>query len=108
MIVHVVVWKLKDFAEGRTKTENAQIMKENLENLKNKIDQIRHIEIGINISNSEYAYDLLLYSEFDSIEDLADYRKHPDHLKEVEYIGKVVEKSAVVDYEKRIVATEVR
>lgn len=100
MIVHVVIWTLKDFAEGRNKVDNAQIMKQNLENLKNTIKQIRHIEIGINISKSEYAYDVLLYSEFDSLEDLAAYRNHPDHQKEVGFIGKVVEKSAVVDYEK--------
>ena len=28
MLKHIVMWKLKEFAEGKTKAENALIMKE--------------------------------------------------------------------------------
>ncbi|MDI6031580.1 Dabb family protein [Flavobacterium sp. LB2P84] len=34
MIHHIVMWKLKDFAEGKSKAENAIILKERLEGLK--------------------------------------------------------------------------
>jgi len=37
MLHHIVMWKLKDFAEGKTKNENAELMKEKLEDLKIKI-----------------------------------------------------------------------
>ena len=33
MLKHIVMWKLKEFAEGKTKAENALIMKESLERL---------------------------------------------------------------------------
>ena len=33
MLKHVVMWKLKETAEGKTKAENAQFMKEHLEAL---------------------------------------------------------------------------
>ena len=33
MLKHIVMWKLKEFAEGKTKAENALIMKESLERI---------------------------------------------------------------------------
>lgn len=35
MIHHIVMWKLKDFAEGRTKEENIEILINGYEELKN-------------------------------------------------------------------------
>ena len=46
MIKHIVLWKLKATAEGAGKEENAAIIKRELEALKEKIPQIRHIEVG--------------------------------------------------------------
>ena len=37
MIKHIVMWKLKDEAEGNSKDENAKIIKNSLEDLKGKI-----------------------------------------------------------------------
>ncbi|AET68669.1 Stress responsive A/B Barrel Domain-containing protein [Desulfosporosinus orientis DSM 765] len=59
MIKHIVMWKLKEFAEGKSRTENARILKIILEGLKNSIAQIRHIEVGININPSEDSYDVV-------------------------------------------------
>jgi hypothetical protein len=39
-----------------------------------------------------------LYSEFDNEKDLEIYQKHPEHLKVAEFIAKVRERRAVVDY----------
>ena len=39
MIKHIVMWKLKDFAEGGSKLENAKKIKDMLEALKDKIEQ---------------------------------------------------------------------
>ena len=89
MIKHIVMWKLKEFAEGKNKLENAQIIKRDLEALQDKIKEIRHIEVGININESEQAYDVVLYSEFNSIEDLNIYQNHQEHLRVAEFVGKV-------------------
>jgi len=99
LIKHIVMWKLKEFAEGKSKLENAQIIKSDLEALKDKIEQIKYIEVGININESEQAYDVVLYSEFNSMEDLNTYQNHPEHVKVAEFVGKVREARVVTDYD---------
>ncbi|MBY6949967.1 Dabb family protein [Clostridium botulinum] len=99
MIKHIVMWKLKEFAEGKSKLENANIIKINLEDLKHRIDEVKLIEVGVNINNSQQAYDVVLYSEFENLEDLNLYQNHPDHVKVGELINKVKEDRIVTDYE---------
>jgi hypothetical protein len=94
------MFTLKDFAEGKDKSENLIIMKEKLESLIDNIDLIRKIEVGLNYNSSAAAYDIVLYSEFDSKEDLDAYQIHPEHRKVAEFIVKLDEKRAVVDYER--------
>ena len=98
MIKHLVMWKLKDFAEGATKEQNARKMKTDLEALKHKIPQIRQIEVGMNFLPSDFSYDVALYSEFKNEEDLALYQKHPEHRSVGVFIQKVSESRVVVDY----------
>ena len=43
MIKHIVIWKLKDMAAGKTKAENAVLLKERLESLKDKIQEVNHL-----------------------------------------------------------------
>ena len=93
------MWKLKGFAEGAGKKENAHKIKAQLEYLKNIIKEIRFIEVGINMIESVDSYDLLLYSEFESAEDLKIYQNHPEHLRVGDFIGKVRLERRVVDYE---------
>jgi hypothetical protein len=99
MIKHIVMWKLKDSAEGAGKMENARKMKALLEGLKKKIKGVRSIEVGINTNESADAYDVALYSEFASQADLQAYSEHPDHLRVGEFVGKVRLERKVVDYE---------
>ncbi len=98
MIKHLVMWKLKDFAEGATKQQNARKMKTDLEALKQKIPQIRHIEVGENFLPSDFSYDVALYSEFETEEDLAAYQKHQDHRAVGAFVQKISESRVVVDY----------
>lgn len=99
MIKHIVMWKLVESFEGKNKQEIAKEIKLLLESLKGKISGLNAIEVGINIEPSNQAYDVVLYSEFDSIEDLNNYQIHPEHKKAGEFIGKVREARTVVDYE---------
>jgi len=95
---HVVMWRLKDNAEGATKAENALKVKAQLEGLARLIPQVLCIEVGINQSPSEAAYDVVLYSEFNNQADLEAYQKHPEHLRVAEFIAKVQVESRVVEY----------
>lgn len=99
MIKHIVMWKLKDEAEGNSKAENAKIIKDSLENLKGKIKEIIDLEVGIDVNKSEQAYDVVLYSTFNSLEDLDSYQKNSDHIKVGSFVKKVANSRVVVDYE---------
>jgi phenylalanyl-tRNA synthetase alpha subunit len=100
MIKHIVFFGLADNAEGKTKAENARIIKSELENLKHLIPEIKKIEVGINYPNAPKTnYDIALYSEFDNFEDVDIYQEHPEHKKVAAYIGKVRISRAAVDYE---------
>lgn len=99
MIKHIVMWKLKDHAEGNTKKVNSLEIKRQIEALKEKIDKVIELEVGINFEESSQAYDVVLYSTFYSKEDLNYYQNHEEHLKVVSFIKNVIESRVVVDYE---------
>jgi hypothetical protein len=99
LIKHIVIWTLKDFAEGGSKAENAKKMKAMLEGLQPVIKKIQHIEVGLNFNASEAAYDVALYSEFQDKEALEVYQNHPEHEKVKEFVGKIRLERKVVDYE---------
>lgn len=99
MIKHIVMWKLKEHAENNDRETNAKLMKEKLEALKNDIKEIQKIEVGININSSDAAYDVVLYSEFNSMDDLKAYIVHPKHEDAAAFVGNVRESRVVVDYE---------
>ncbi len=98
MLKHIVLFKLKLHAEGASKEENARKLKIELEELKNKIPQIKQLEVGINVIPSETAFDLAIYSEFENEADLNSYLKHPEHVKVAEFLTKVRESRVAVDY----------
>jgi predicted secreted protein len=95
------MWKLKDVAEGKTKAENAEIIQKLLEDLPNKIEELKRAEVGINILEGEEdaICDVVLTTECETEEDLKAYAIHPDHQKVVSFIKKVVTERHVVDYE---------
>jgi len=80
-VKYLVMFKLKDLAEGASKSENAKRVKVYLESLKEKIPQIKSMEVGINLTESDIAYDVVLVSEFDDRETLSIYQKHEEHMK---------------------------
>lgn len=98
MIKHVVVWKLKDFAEGADKARNAKRLKIELEALKSAIPQIVQLEVGINALASDAAYDVVLISEFKNEQDLDIYQNHPNHRAVADFVAKVRESRVVIDY----------
>jgi hypothetical protein len=100
MIKHIVMWKLKEFAEGASKSENAGKLKTRLEALPSLIKELKAVEVGINCIPSEAAYDVVWYSEFENKEALFAYQKHPEHQRLIsEFLDKVRIDKKVVDYE---------
>jgi hypothetical protein len=99
MIKHIVLWTLKESAEGRSKQENLVLAKQKLEAMAGKIPGMTRLEVGINFQTREGAWDLALYSEFESKEALEGYQTHPEHLRVIEFLKTVRDRRAVVDYQ---------
>ncbi len=95
MIVHIVMFKFKD----ESKESNIQEVVKRLNALLELIPELKSMEVGVNFTDSERAFDLSLYSTFDTKEELQAYAVHPEHLKVVELIKSVTLESKVVDYE---------
>ena len=94
MIVHIVMFKFKD----EDKIQNIAKVKEALLELPSKIEELKSLEVGVDFNQSERAFDLSLYSTFDSKEALQTYAVHEEHLKVVALIKEVTLESKVVDY----------
>ena len=99
MIKHIVMWTLKDEAEGAGKAANAQKMKELLSALPPLIPVLRHLEVGVDVFAASPACDVILYTAFDTRADLDAYQVHPEHLRVVGFVKQVVATRSVVDYE---------
>ena len=93
MVRHIVFMKFPDFSL-------AQIAKEKLLSMKEHIDVLQDIEVGIDFSRNERSYDLALVTTFASKEDLESYRIHPYHKNEiVAWLKAHNTETKVVDYE---------
>ncbi len=97
MINHIVLFKLKDYPK-EDKAKIAEELKALLEGLKEKIDEVKYLEVGTNYELEAKSYDIALISHFESLEDLDVYRVHPEHLKVVERIKETTSERAAVDY----------
>lgn len=97
MIKHIVMWRLKDQAEGRSKAENLTEMQARLSALVGKVPGVRVLSVSTEVMVADPPTDIVLYSEFDTMEDLATYAAHPDHVAVVDFIKKVVAERRVVD-----------
>jgi hypothetical protein len=80
------------------RAENIKIVSQKLNALVEKIDVLKSMEVGIDINRGERAFDLSLYSTFENKGDLKTYAKHPEHLKVLAFIKKVIQETKVVDY----------
>jgi hypothetical protein len=99
MIKHIVMWKLKESAAGASKQENADKIKEILEALPATIPEVSVLEVGLNFAEGKAAFDVALYTEFETKVDLETYRVHADHVKAAGFVGEVTSDRVVVDYE---------
>jgi protein-L-isoaspartate O-methyltransferase len=98
MVKHIVLFKLKDWAEGASRADNARLAKASLEALRGKIPGLLELVVGLNPDPNDPSYDLVLDSTFESREALAAYQVHPEHKAVADFIGRVRESRTVADY----------
>lgn len=93
MIKHIVFFKLPE------KFTQKDLLVEKLNNLKDQIDLIKALEVGINFAQSNRAFDISLTVVVKNKEDLQAYAIHENHLPVVEFIKSNGIETKVVDYE---------
>ncbi len=98
MVKHIVLFKLKENAPMEQKREVMNAFKAAIEALPATIPFIRKVEVGLNI-NCQETWDIALYSEFDSLEDVKAYAVHPDHVAAAKLLADLKQDRACVDYE---------
>jgi len=92
MIRHIVFMKFPEFSL-------TQEAKEKLLSMREHIEELVDIEVGIDFSRSERSFDLALVTTFKTKEDLEKYRIHPYHQEIVAWLKANDTETKVVDYE---------
>ena len=97
MIRHIVMWNLKGDTQEE-KVQNIQRLSQSFESLRGRIPGLIHLEIGVDQSRIDYACDVVLYSEFESVQALTNYATHPEHQRVKEEVAGLRIARHQVDY----------
>ena len=99
MLRHIVMWTLKDHAEGATRAENIVKLKAKLESCRSIVTGQGHFEVGVAQEGYEATCDVVLVSDFDNKEALDAYQIHPKHLAIKPFVAAVRESRQSIDYD---------
>jgi hypothetical protein len=97
MIRHLVMWNVKGDNE-QEKAIHIEMVRRAFLGLKDRIPGLVHLEIGVDISRVGYACDMVLVTDFESVEALNAYAGHPEHLRVREELGDLRIARHQVDY----------
>lgn len=99
MIQHIVMFKFKEEANGKSKQENLLEAKERMMKLKDDIKQVVSLDVYFNDEEAvKDNYDYILVSTFQTMEDLNQYQIHPSHVAFGQYIARLRESRVCIDY----------
>ncbi len=91
---------MKESANGKSGYENAVEAAARLQELDGKIPSLKKIEVKVNSKEApQDNYELVLICDFEDVEGLDAYQKHPLHVECAKMIGEVRESRACIDYE---------
>ncbi len=100
MIKHIVMFQLKDQAEGKSKEENLAEAMEKLNHFKAEIPSLVGFEARTNSKEADQGnYDLALLCDFEDMEGLDSYQVHPVHKEFGAFITPRRQSRACIDYE---------
>lgn len=94
MIKRVSLFKLK-----RPDTTDKQKVVDALLSMRGNIASLIEIEVGINLSESDQAYDVVLMVTFKDIKSLRQFEQDPFHLAVKKLVVSLKQSRVVVDYE---------
>nr|WP_315393344.1 Dabb family protein [uncultured Duganella sp.] len=99
MLKHIVMWKLKEHAEGGDRAANAAKMKSMLDACAALVPGIVTFEVALAQPGLEATYDVILYSAFTDKAALDAYQEHPQHVALKPFFGAVRDQRQCMDYE---------
>ena len=99
MIMHIVMWQLKDHAEGADKAHSLQKMKALLESCKALVQGIVRLDVAVAQPGLEATCDIIMISEFESLEALDAYQSHPHHVAMKPFIGAIRQTRHCMDFQ---------
>lgn len=97
MVRHIVLFRLKESLSQAEKRDIAVRFKTAIEALPEVIGFIGKIEVGLNINENE-KFDIALYSEFKTLDDVKAYSAHPSHVAAAGILTGHVDERACVDF----------
>ena len=102
MLKHIVMFKFKDTAQGRSKAENLEAARARMLALKEEIPEIVDLEVYFGAPGSAPDnYDYILVSTFRNMEEMLRYQNHPSHVAFGQFVKELREPDGRVsiDYE---------
>ena len=95
---HIVMWRLKEEAEGHSRHENMLKARDILLQFANLTPGTELFEVGIKTDGLDCTSDLILNSVFKDEEALKAYQNHPEHLAIKPFMKAVVEQRSCMDF----------
>lgn len=99
MIKHIIMFKFTDILNDNDRLRKAEKMESTFSPMKSLIDVVKSYDININMKKTDFSYDLIITSEYESWEDLDTYIKHAEHQKAIAICKDIKKEKAVIDYE---------
>ncbi len=94
MFTHIVLFKLKE-----STTENLEFVAKTLLSMNGKVEELKHLEVGVDVVRSDRSYDIGLITRFDNKEDYLAYDVNEFHVEKVKkVIGPYLEGSKTLDF----------
>ena len=97
MVKHIILWKLKESLTEEEKTAARAEAKRRLEALNGRIDGMISLKVVTDRLPSSNA-DMMLDSEFETVEALAGYQTNPLHVEAATYVRSVGESRLCLDF----------
>lgn len=97
MVKHIVLFQLDAAQPDERRRELMRAFRAAILALPARIPFIRRIEVEFNV-NPDEKYDIALYSEFGSLDEVCAYAAHPDHVAAAAIIKPYIVSRACTDY----------
>ena len=94
MFTHIVLFKAKEPTE-----ENLRFLEKTFLSMDGNIEELKQLEVGIDVIRSDRSYDIAIITRFDSKEDYLAYDVNEFHVEKVKkVIGSYIEASKTIDF----------